>query len=604
MAPNDSVLNSPGAQAENHYVILVHGTWNAPVEGERHWTVLGPGQGSNLASKLNDGLEQRGLSRAVGRRANDVDTSFKWSGENNHAARIEAGRSLFALIKDIETQDPRARIHIVAHSHGGNVVLEAIERYLYQLKVRGYDFERALAKEVAIQHKDPLDLIVGVWWKAGLPLDGLPLAHNELTAIAKLPSRAPQDAANRNSKWQATPKWFRASEIWVAGGGTNRIGKVVFLGTPFFSKRWDSSTHWLRSFIDVPVYGLAAGGLMYLAGELVWATLWVLFGWTLGWFSAPALNPLTWRGWILGGIATVSLAMSFWLALWSRGRDSDHYFNERALFKLDPDRLAHHEFPRAVPIRALVVNAGFADEVLMALSAEQIIYGVMVPQVRKFLSPPLFDTGRASGDLFRPSQFLSHFLSASALRLSRRLLSPILVRGVLRTIQSLGFGLPAPEFQGASIVATSSMYDPAWIKVSEWNVADLISSESTKIPSSHLDATSSGRPNDVSYLVDSVVRAERIRVSKLWPMVEAHLADIEARYRLLPNWSGEKFREETKSVVLALEEQARELLNTVRLRHSQYYTNDVVIDAIADFIAFGVTPAAPAYGSASDRGAN
>lgn len=48
---------------------------------------------------------------------------FRWSSGNRHRERIEAGAG---LAKVIEHQSPGRRIHIVGHSHGGNVALAAV----------------------------------------------------------------------------------------------------------------------------------------------------------------------------------------------------------------------------------------------------------------------------------------------------------------------------------------------------------------------------------------------------------------------------------------------------------------------------------------------
>jgi len=50
--------------ADNHYVLLVHGTWAAPVDGEPHWTRLDP-RSTNFASLLNDHLRKLGLGPGI-----------------------------------------------------------------------------------------------------------------------------------------------------------------------------------------------------------------------------------------------------------------------------------------------------------------------------------------------------------------------------------------------------------------------------------------------------------------------------------------------------------------------------------------------------------
>src|SRR5688572_15349693 len=47
---------------------------------------------------------------------------FRWSGSNTHQARIDAGAD---LARTIEAEGRSRKIHIVGHSHGGNVALAA-----------------------------------------------------------------------------------------------------------------------------------------------------------------------------------------------------------------------------------------------------------------------------------------------------------------------------------------------------------------------------------------------------------------------------------------------------------------------------------------------
>src|SRR5678815_2985221 len=48
---------------------------------------------------------------------------FYWSGVNRHEARITAGA---ALARAIEKAGPDRKVHLVGHSHGGNVALAAV----------------------------------------------------------------------------------------------------------------------------------------------------------------------------------------------------------------------------------------------------------------------------------------------------------------------------------------------------------------------------------------------------------------------------------------------------------------------------------------------
>jgi len=51
---------------------------------------------------------------------------FQWSGKNSHSARLRAADRLAGFLNDQLAAHPHAQHHVVAHSHGGNVVLYAL----------------------------------------------------------------------------------------------------------------------------------------------------------------------------------------------------------------------------------------------------------------------------------------------------------------------------------------------------------------------------------------------------------------------------------------------------------------------------------------------
>src|SRR5262245_18293009 len=54
---------------------------------------------------------------------------FRWSGSNTDAARLKAGDD---LARAIEKDFAQRRVHMIGHSHGGNVALVAVNRLLHQ----------------------------------------------------------------------------------------------------------------------------------------------------------------------------------------------------------------------------------------------------------------------------------------------------------------------------------------------------------------------------------------------------------------------------------------------------------------------------------------
>lgn len=55
---------------------------------------------------------------------------FNWTGRNSHSARIEAGKHLANLLHSIRHDYPDENCFVIAHSHGGNVVLYALSASL------------------------------------------------------------------------------------------------------------------------------------------------------------------------------------------------------------------------------------------------------------------------------------------------------------------------------------------------------------------------------------------------------------------------------------------------------------------------------------------
>ena len=94
---------------------LVHGTWGRGVfcpSGDAPWT--------SGSSELRTSLRDRLGSELVFRR-------FRWSGVNSHTARFQAAHRLRNYLRKGVKRWPKATHLVIAHSHGGNVVLSAIE---------------------------------------------------------------------------------------------------------------------------------------------------------------------------------------------------------------------------------------------------------------------------------------------------------------------------------------------------------------------------------------------------------------------------------------------------------------------------------------------
>jgi len=119
--------------------IVVHGTFAA----HETWWRLGSGN-QTFADRLEQALNEEGMSETVWHpilRAGLSYDDFSWSGENTHHARLAAGRKLAQSLDDLAQRLKASTgaplfVNLVAHSHGGNVALEAIRHVGDAVRVR------------------------------------------------------------------------------------------------------------------------------------------------------------------------------------------------------------------------------------------------------------------------------------------------------------------------------------------------------------------------------------------------------------------------------------------------------------------------------------
>jgi Alpha/beta hydrolase of unknown function (DUF900) len=143
-SPQARIDSSGQIMPDTHYVVVIHGTWNPPDPVNPTWHQLNEKDPNNFCTKLNNALERKGLGRAIGRELDGQIIQFAWSARNRHPDRVEAGVKLAMLLDTIEKHDPTARIHIVAHSHGGNAVLAGLWQYLVNRKKQAQALSRSI----------------------------------------------------------------------------------------------------------------------------------------------------------------------------------------------------------------------------------------------------------------------------------------------------------------------------------------------------------------------------------------------------------------------------------------------------------------------------
>jgi hypothetical protein len=118
--------------AAKETVIVVHGTFAAPVEGKPAWYA----PGGAFCRQLDERLAAHGsqarcwahldeCGEELRRRAGRTTTYFSWSGRNSWLDRSAAAQQ---LLDELDYLIDRGwKWNVVAHSHGGNTVLEAFD---------------------------------------------------------------------------------------------------------------------------------------------------------------------------------------------------------------------------------------------------------------------------------------------------------------------------------------------------------------------------------------------------------------------------------------------------------------------------------------------
>jgi hypothetical protein len=118
LAPGDPGRMELRPSPTDETVIVIHGTFAKPgIEGGASWWE----RRGAFCRQLDRALEEYGSTARCW--AHDGEC-FRWSGENSVAARGKAASELRAYNHRLIRQGWRC--HVVAHSHGGTVLVEAL----------------------------------------------------------------------------------------------------------------------------------------------------------------------------------------------------------------------------------------------------------------------------------------------------------------------------------------------------------------------------------------------------------------------------------------------------------------------------------------------
>lgn len=106
-------------------IIIVHGTFAGPKPGSTQW--YQPARDNDcgvFVTKLDLALQKRGSLARCWAHCSDQSPIFHWTGDNSWIARASAASTLSNYVAKLRNEGWIC--HVIAHSHGGNVVLDAL----------------------------------------------------------------------------------------------------------------------------------------------------------------------------------------------------------------------------------------------------------------------------------------------------------------------------------------------------------------------------------------------------------------------------------------------------------------------------------------------
>lgn len=111
-------MNDKIERSTNDTVLLIHGTF---ANKRCDWWIPDSLFCRDIDALLQDsGAEARCWAHCA------PDRPFAWTGKNSESARRVAGLALAAQLEALESDRAIRRYHLVGHSHGGNVILNAL----------------------------------------------------------------------------------------------------------------------------------------------------------------------------------------------------------------------------------------------------------------------------------------------------------------------------------------------------------------------------------------------------------------------------------------------------------------------------------------------
>lgn len=563
-------------------IILVHGTWGRDNNG---WYQL-LDNSECFTFKLKDSLD--------GELMNPIYIPFEWSGDNNHIERELAAEKLACKLIELRDEHSDARFHFIAHSHGGNVVLKAVE--LYVNKLRNYLIRPFLSKENSFEFTDSIIEYLNSNKNKDILIENEDF--NKIVGdIVKLNDEQKRNSNNFFYKLNMRVtysyifssdgtifylaeslkgKIFDALEYLGTYEEHHRLMNIITLGTPYYYKKWDLSK--LSLVLDRVIHNL----VMFLALiiTVMFFTVPIKLIFSTSW---DILNPQGWHWLIQIAVGAYSIFFIYVANLMytDRVEDTNVYFSPSNvsgfLSKLNNNSLC----------KSLIIHSEYFDEVYLGLSFYSTIKSTLNNKLSE-LSKTMWwifhwerqRTGVVRGSIsgearwFQGNQnkffFSIIMMPFFPVRFAiNKLINWQLISKVNLGIKTLSFGLPEGEFSDSS-VTVNNIPKLKFLNTYELDISNHIKDLEKGIEKTKTADTARNKiiqkKDEYSFLENEVELTECYEKSNI------------AKHILTEVTSDEKKR------ILMLEQRGKEILGVTGLRHSMYYKNDKVINAISQFL--------------------
>lgn len=548
-------------------VILIHGTWGKADDAWYRRT-----DESSFRSRLIEALKDRGIAfEAIHL------IPHEWSGENKHEDRLDAAKALSTRLIGVRTQFPDAEIHIVAHSHGGNVALKGIEFYIKDSVAA--DIPKVIDnRNIVDSSRDFLEKYKRGEFPSLADNDAAkPLTDrlsNQFDTIAR--------RSNRRFRFSALTEGtiydleeghlkYLLKKVYVllySHGEAHRIRSLITLGTPFYEKTWTLAPHFAvqEKVLHLVLNILLGFNLIYFDIITIAALVAILPH--VPWIG---FNPLAWHWSLLaiGGAAALRLGIAFAkLETPELPQNTNLYFDEASV-------AGYLSVLRGRQIcRVLNVNASYLDEAYCALSAYPTLSDLLQDSFSWIIRPRTWiykgvfrqagaspwsvpdQIGRFNRRIWRLAASLIAILIFPIRYAFYRISKVLIARHAFANLRAFALGVPQDEYAGGEIKVREALEKP-YFDSYRLMVGRILATEPNQRP---IDK------DRFEFLWDEQALEKRLKESALRQRIKSPLTTDQSRQ------------------LLAIEERLKEYYGVSGFRHSMYYDNDVVIDAIADFL--------------------